>query len=523
MTLLDDLLSLNDPIWSFDLERMLTDPRAFGLVSASPVQRAVCRVLDGKPLGELASDPDVALAFGGVDALRMLPTTKPKELVLLCGIRGGKSLIAAAVAVKNALTCDVSRLGPGEVPRSSIVSLKLDVAGATWDHVRGRVEASPELRALLIGEPKKDSMRLRHPSGRPIEVKIVAGSRAAASLVARWSAGIVFDEAPRMHGAEDGVVNLDHARMAIAGRLLPGAQVLMPGSPWAPFGPVYELTQKHHGKPSAALVVVRAPAYAMNPAIWTPEVCAALKESNPDAYRVDVMTEFMAPESTMFAAPELEACATLEGEMAPCSRHHFVAVIDPATRGNAWALMLLANTGNGVASVVLMRQWIGSTSEPLSPRKVLGEIAEVIKPYTTMLDSDQWSADALRDIALEVGLYLRTHTVTGPERVDQFESMKARVTDRKLRMPRDPVLLRDLGAVRKKVTATGLTIDLPLTADGRHCDFAACLALGLAQALPEPEPKPAEPSDKDYTRMRKAELSARIQKQQKRRGMVMPP
>src|ERR1051325_9252449 len=97
---------------------MLTDPRAFGLTNASNVQRAICRAMDGVALGDLASDPDVIAVFGGERAISELPIgQRPAEFVLLCGVRAGKSLISAACAVRSALTCDVSELGPGEEPR----------------------------------------------------------------------------------------------------------------------------------------------------------------------------------------------------------------------------------------------------------------------------------------------------------------------------------------------------------------------------------------------------------------------
>jgi hypothetical protein len=253
---------------AYTLERILSDPEFFGLTTISPLQRAICRVLDGLPVGHLA--PEVAAAFGGPDAVAMLPRERPHEVVILAGIRCGKSLLSAACAVRAALTCDVSSLSVGDVPSVPILSYDKTTAKQTWLHIRNHIQASPTLSAMLIGEPTAEALTLRHPSGRPIEIRITAGSRAAGSLVARWLAGAIFDEAPRMLGVEDGVVNLDEARQAIAGRLLPGAQVIMPGSPWAPFGPVYKMVEEHFGKPSRTRVVVRAPNFVMNPRWWTP-------------------------------------------------------------------------------------------------------------------------------------------------------------------------------------------------------------------------------------------------------------
>jgi hypothetical protein len=238
------------------LEWKLTDPLAFGLTTASPLQRAVCRVADGVPLGSLAFDGTV---IQGIRDVHGLPSERPREVFVVSGIRTGKSLSAACNAFHMAVTCDVSSLRPGEIPRVSVVSLKKDLADVIMNHLVGSVQASPLLRPFLIGTPTADGLMLRHPTGIPVEVCVVAGSRAGSSLVARWSAGCIFDEFPRMVGGDDGVVNWDDSRAAVIQRLLPGCQLWHIGSPWAPYGPAYEAVTEFHGKPSAQRIVIRAP------------------------------------------------------------------------------------------------------------------------------------------------------------------------------------------------------------------------------------------------------------------------
>ena len=101
------------------LEWVLTDALAFGLTKASPTQRAICRVLDGLPLGELATNPDVIESFGGVEAVAWYEANphRPRELCIVAGIRGAKSLTAAGMGVRASQICDCSMLGPGEIPR----------------------------------------------------------------------------------------------------------------------------------------------------------------------------------------------------------------------------------------------------------------------------------------------------------------------------------------------------------------------------------------------------------------------
>lgn len=469
------------------LEALLTSPKAFGLTTASPLQRAIARVVDGLPLADLAHNPDVKTAIGLV---QNLPSAPPYEVMILAGIRSGKSLIAAATAFRASQTCDLSGLGFGETPRVSIVSTSLDIGRVVFGHLLGNIQAHPALKALLMEEPNSDSLLLRHPTGRPVEIKVVAGSRAGATLVARWSAGCIFDEAPRMIGAEDGVVNYDDARAAVVGRLLPGAQLISIGSPWAPFGPIYEMVMEHHGKPSADLVIVRAAADKMNPIMWTPAKVERLKRSNPGVYRTDILGEFADPEASLFTAEELELVTRRTGDLPPESTVQYIAIIDPATRGNAWTLTVKGKRRveeRVLEVIVLARQWIGSKVAPLSADSVFTEIADILAPYgVTDIVSDQWAADPLRDIALRHGLNLYSVTTTAMSKVEMFNALAAKVAQGDVELPLDPVVRGDLLAVRKRVTQNGIAFELPRTSDGRHADYAANVALALQQWTNDP-------------------------------------
>jgi hypothetical protein len=472
------------------LEWKLTDVNAFGLVTASPLQRAVCRIADGRPLDELALHPKVISAVGNVDAL---PTEKPLEVFLLSGIRTAKSLTAACGAFHMAMTCDVSRLGPGEIPRVSVVSLKKDLADVIMQHLVGRLKASPLLSRFLIGEPTGESVMLRHPSGKPIEVAVVAGSRAGAGLVARWSAGCIFDEFPRMVGGDDGVVNWDDMRQAVLLRLLDGCQLWHIGSPWAPYGPAYEVVTEWHGKPSAERVVIRAPAPDMNPVTWTPEKIAAAKK-DPDAYRTDVLAEFASPEEALFSSESVDRCTRkAPAVVGPKLGNTYYAAMDPATRGNGWTLCIATRerTPTGPKTIVVRAcEWVGSREQPLDPGDVLGEIAGILAAYgLTTIDTDQAMGDALVKIGRDVGLTLRPCTLNQQSRARRYLAIRTRLDSGEIELPPVAKLRTDLLHLRKRVTPGGMAIDLPMTSDGRHCDYAPALMLVLSRLLPEAEPK----------------------------------
>lgn len=477
-----------------DLEALLTRPEGFGLTTATPVQRAICRVIGGVPLGDLATHPDVLRSFGG----ELPPAGHVQELVVLAAIRSGKTLIAAAVAVWVTQTVDLTGLMPGEVPRFTIMSTARDQAEACLGHLRGSVQASPVMRRWLVEEPTGDSVLLRHPSGRACEIKVVAGSRAGSTLVARWSIGGVFDEAPRMVGAGDGVVNLEDARTAILGRVRDGCPLLYIGSPWAPFGPVYNWTQEGFGHPTSLRTVVRAPGPVMNPSWFTPERCARIEAQDATAYKTDVLGEFADADEAFFRTEVIDAACVGRNTipLPPEPRRHYVAAMDPATRTNAWTFAIGTVDPDGLLlkhTVVLAKQWAGRVRDRERPRAILEEIAALCAEYRVdEVHTDQYSADALADIADGVGLTLLVHDVTRATKYEQVSGLHLVMDEGRISLPPEADLRKDLQLTRRKVTQDGVSVAYPRSADGRHCDYVPTLALLVAHPPDPPEDPPTE-------------------------------
>jgi hypothetical protein len=440
----------------------------FGIHTATPLQLGLCRILDGEEVRKPEQVEAVVKAFGTMPPMGQAP----RELYLLAAIRSAKSMIAAAKALRASQTVDVSGLKHGEVPRYSILSTSRDNAKVIFKHLLGTVRAESLLRPLLVSDTA-DTLTLRHPTGRPCEIHIAAGARAGSTLVARWSLGVTFDEAPRMGGEDDGVVNLEDSARAVRGRLLPGAQILYVGSPWAPFGPVYTAVQTHFGKPTPDVMVVRAAGPDMNPIWWTPARCDDLLRTDPDAYATDVMGEFRQAEAGLFGS-ELDACTRDSGDQPSKTTHYYVACIDPATRGNAWTLVVMTREGDK-RIVALTKEWKGSKTEPLNPSKIFDEMAGILRPYRVKeVTSDVWSFDTLRDTADKYGIYLRQKALTSPDQADAWVSLRQNMVQGLLELPKGQIV-EDLRRLIKRTTQAAFVVHLPETGDGRHCDFAPAL------------------------------------------------
>lgn len=451
----------------------------------------------------LEARADVQRAFGGAEAVQSLRCIgRPTEVLLLAAVRTFKSQLAAAVAIVASQTIDLSDRKPGEVPRYAIISLTIDHAKATYDHARGMLQSSPLLTSLTDTEPGNYSIVLKTPQGRPAEIKIVALSAAGSAVVSRWLLGVCFDEAPRI--SVDGVRNLVETRHNAMGRLLPGAQVLTIGSPWAPVGPIPDQVREFHGHPSKQLVVIRGRGPDLNPKWWTPERCEELRVNKPEVYRTEVEAEFLDPEEALISSIQLDAVTRAAPKDLPFEAgHEYIAAMDPGVKGNAWALVVVTRERSGQRRVVLCRQWRGSKVNPLSPAEVLREVKGTLKPYgITDVYTDQWSSEAIRDLGAARELNVIAYAWTAARRVELFEQLRIAIAEKQLEVCPDQQLRADLLSVRKRVTQSGMTIDLPKTADGRHCDYAAAMALSMWQPLELPsEPEMSVDDEPPEARM----------------------
>lgn len=472
-------------------EQLLVSPVGLRIPSATPVQRAACRVRDGIPLRELAEHPDVLAAFGGAEAISALPSEqgiKPAEFYNVASARTAKTSLAVASAIVDSQTVDVSGLGPGEVPRIAIVSLKLDVADVPFRRLVGVVEASDVLRPLVV-DATADTLTIRHPTGRLIEVTTVAGGRAAGGLAARWLAGSIFDEAPKMSGREDGAVtNLSDCLSVARERMLPGAQIQGIGSPWAPSGEIYDLVQTYFGKPTADIVIMRTTGPAGNPSYWTPERLERLRLKDETAWRINALGEFIAPESGLLS-PIAVHRNTRETplELPREAGARYVAAVDPSEGGevgNGFCLVVVKfEPGVMIGQKAKYRVAFAEDFRGLGLEALWEAIADRCARYgISHAWTDQYSAAASTALAKRYGLTLRVDKASATSKLEDFTNFATLVHTDAIELSPDRAVRRDLLAVKRRATQIGMTIVLPKTNDGRHADFAPALVAAIKHA-----------------------------------------
>jgi hypothetical protein len=149
--------------------------------------------------------------------------------------------------------------------------------------------------------------------------------------------------------------------------------------------------------------------------------------------------------------------------------------------------------------VVYHCEWKGTTLEPLSPRSVIKELKSILDTYhLSWCYTDQWAADALKDMASEEGLMLVIEDWTAKEKVDCFLGLRDTLSDLSVEIPNDPILLQDMKMVKRSGTNKGPSIILPKTNDGRHCDYAASIARLFKRWIDDEQPEKLERGSEAY-------------------------
>jgi hypothetical protein len=478
---LDAAKSESGALADLTLEHVFRD-EAFMAVPASPLQLAITRVVQGRPIGDAIDEETCRAHFGC--AAPDATTRLLRRVVLICGIRGGKSTLSVAQAITACFTVDLSSVPEHEITRYPIVGPDVQRASDTYNKLLGYLQNSPALARYIDGVPTADTVTIKRPDGRCVEVSVVAASKGGRTVRGVWLVGLTLEEAASFGSEATGaVVNAEDILRAAEPRLLPGAQAWVITSPFGPSGLVYELYRKHYGQPNSETLVVHAPTRALNPSFPQASIDAIAKDDPDNAAReygaewVDADSAFL--ESTLLDAAMSRPDLFREGRAT-------VAAMDPATRGNAWTLSVgwsvpHYETTDGAKRparkvvVAGVWQWVGTKKQPLSPREIFREMADILRPYgVSQIYSDQWSLDALADHAVSAGLRLAEHEGDG---MAPYVSLRTLLSNGLVELPPDPVLRQDLLSIRKRAVANGVKIFLPTTADGRHCDYAPSVAL----------------------------------------------
>lgn len=436
------------------LEALICDEN-LGALTASPAQVALIRAADGKPANDVLSPDRMAFHFGCerlpendnglIHTGERLPSGRPRLVVLRTGVRAGKTLISVLALLLSVLTCKFRRpptdeelargvkpsadglvgVRRGELVRAVIVAPRLELTRAPFHHLLSTMNASPRLKALFAKEPVATSCVIRRPDGNEVEIKCLAADAGGANLRSTWLAGALFDEAD-FHDDDDKAVNLTENLRACAARMLSGAQIWIPSSPFAEGSAFDKLIQDIFKEQLRdGRLAFHSDTLSMNPTVNVAEIEAMRRTDPENAAREYDAIPFGAGAELFYPEDAVRASFVREEEHNRSADGNRVEVLPPAPgtahtaggdmgfRKNSSALAI-SRVENGRARLAFRLELRPQKGASLKPSEVTREFAFWCMRYgAPAIVGDLHYADATRE---ELGKLERA--MRDPEKAD---------------------------------------------------------------------------------------------------------
>jgi hypothetical protein len=198
-----------------------------------------------------------------------------KELVLICGRRGGKSRYCASSSK------DYSKyLAAGEVATVSILASDRKQARAIFRFILGFLKTSP-LLADFVDDEGQETIQLRNRVRIEISTATFRGTRGYTY------AAVLCDEIAIWRSDESVNPDTEILRAIRPGMLtIPGAMLILASSPYAKSGELWRTYQKNFGRDNPRVLVWQADTQTMNPKADPVEIANAYEE-DPQAAQAE--------------------------------------------------------------------------------------------------------------------------------------------------------------------------------------------------------------------------------------------
>lgn len=389
------------------------------------------------------------------------------ELWLAIGRRGGKSQIAALIAVYEALFRDHrAKLAAGEVATVMAIAADRKQARSVMRYVSGLVNGNAMLRQSVVRETSEG---FEFDNRAVIEVH-TASHRAVRGYTL---SAVVLDEIAFWHvdGANPDREIVTGLRPGMATL---GGKLVALSSPYAKRGVLWDTYKRHFAGDSERVLVASAPSRTMNPLLPQSIIDEALRD-DPEAARAEYLAEFRSGISAFLDLELIEDCSRPKPlQLPPCYGVTYHAFVDPAGGGADEFTMCIAHREAGHTIIDAVRGRRGS------PADTVAEFATILKQYgIKRVTGDRYAGRWPRDEFDKHGI---AYDVSELDRSALYLELLAAIHSGRVELPPCDVVKRQLAGLERRTSRAGRdTIDHP---PGGHDDRANAIA-GAVGAAPK--------------------------------------
>jgi len=373
------------------------------------------------------------------------PKVQVPEAWLIVGRRGGKSRIAALVAVYLACFRDYTGvLAPGERGTLPVIASDRQQARTMFRYITGLLEGVPML-SQLIENRTQSSIELTN------RVTIEVHTASFRAIRGYTIIGAVCDEIAFWRSDESANPDteiLNGLRPGMA--TIPGALLLCISTPYARRGALWDARRRHHGQDGDPVLVWQAPTRAMNPTV-DERVIADAYEQDGAAAAAEYGAEFREDVETFISREAVEAVVVPgRRELPPVPGLKYIAFVDPSGGSqDSMTLGIAHNTDDGRAVLDVVRE----QPPPFSPEGVVEEFSEVLKSYrVTTVIGDRYAGEWPRERFREHGI---RYDVAERSKSELYASLLPAITSGRVELLDLPRLHSQLLGLERRTSRAG--------------------------------------------------------------------
>ena len=338
---------------------------ALGYVGPWSTWIAVLRAAFGLEL----TDEERAI-FARVAGNRAPPSNRVRELWAVVGRRGGKSRMAAALAIFQG--CFVKHdLAAGETGFVLVLAASRDQARVVFSYIQAFLESSPVLRQE-VDVVTQSEIRLK--SG----VIISTHANSFRSIRGRTLLACIFDEVALWRDEVSATPDIEVYRAVLPALMTTKGMLIGISTPYRRVGLLYQKHRDHFGQASDDVLVVQGPSTAFNPNLSQSEIDSAIADDREGAtaeWEAEFRTDIAAflDEATIDAAVDYSRPL----ELPPRDKFSYSAFCDPSGgRHDAFTICIGHKEGESfVCDVVRGRR------PPFDPQQAVEEFSTFLKSF----------------------------------------------------------------------------------------------------------------------------------------------
>jgi hypothetical protein len=385
-----------------------------------------------------------------------LITPEVREAICIVGRGGGKSMIAALIAVERA-SREYSR-APGEQIYVGVLAPDRRQAAVTRRYIAGLLRSVPAFAELIVRDTT-DSLELRNG----VVVEVITASAVAPR--GRSYAAFIVEEAAFL--PDDESANPDEEILAAIRPALarvPGSLLVVISSPYARRGVLYDAWTKYgdasadedalFARVTGDVLMVKAPTQVLNPAFDAREIAKAY-ERDPSRAGAEYGARFRLDVENFISLETLQACTGRHADTDPHREIAYGAFVDPS--GGSSDSFTLAIAHREESRVVIDK--VVEHRPPFSPDDVVKDLARVLAAYRIRkVTGDRYAGEFPRELFRKHGI---RYEVCGQPKSDLYQSLIYRLNSRDVVLLEHARLQKQLLALERRPGAGKDVIDHP--------------------------------------------------------------